>query len=46
MTTYEMCRCKKCSFCVVADDGTWVCKENGEDIHEIKDEDCPVEQDY
>lgn len=46
MTTYEMTRCKKCSYCEQDANGNFICKETGEDIHRITDEECPVEQEY
>ena len=45
MTTWEMIRCKKCSSCTHDENGEWKCKETGQDIHEIKDDNCPMEAD-
>lgn len=45
MTTKEMIRCKKCSLLVINDKGELICGEDNVDIHEMSDEDCPVEND-
>lgn len=46
MTTYEMTRCKKCSYLIEDEDGNWICGCEHEDIHDISDEDCPVNNEY
>lgn len=46
MTTHEMIRCKKCSCLIEDEDGKLVCGECGEEIHLVRDEDCPCEQEW
>lgn len=46
MTTPEMTRCKKCNNLIIKEDGTWTCKETETDIHDIPDEECPLDADY
>lgn len=47
MTTPEMIRCKGCSWLEITRDGQWVCNTGSDegyiDIHDIPDEECPVE---
>lgn len=46
MTTPQMIRCKKCSYCVEDEKGNWICTDCDKEIHKIPDDDCPAEQDY
>lgn len=45
MTTKEMVRCKKCSYCEQDEEGNWLCTECMDEIHNITDEECPLEGD-
>ena len=46
MTTPEMIRCKKCDYLTINEDGKYICTACEKDIHEIKNEECEIEQDY
>ena len=46
MTTREMIRCKKCPYLKLDDRSIWICTEKEEEIHKIKDEECPLESEY
>lgn len=46
MTTKEMIRCKHCSYLIEDENGEWICDDCGKDIHDISDDECPVEQEW
>ena len=46
MTTKEMIRCKDCAYLVENSDGKWYCEDYGKEIHEISNEDCPLDEEY
>lgn len=51
MTTKEMIRCKDCCYLVEGNCGEWCCSdfyadEEIRNIHDIDDEDCPLDRDY
>ena len=46
MTTKEMVRCKRCPFLQEDANGHLVCTEVQEEIDLIRDEECPLDENY
>ena len=42
MTTYEMTRCKKCSWLIEDENGNLICSDFEREIHDVPDDDCAL----